>query len=162
MDDLYCTCHRLRKAMRRTTRLYDHALASAGLTVTQFSLLAALAKSPDMTRPNLAALMDMDASTLSRALGPLARRGLIVGAQPRPRGRAAASGLRLSARGTRLFNEAVPRWQVAQRAVHVALGGPQTRDLHDLLDTLPADSGDAAEPGGRGSAANKDLTVDTA
>ena len=151
MGDLYCTCHRLRKAMRRMTRMYDHALAPVGMTVTQFSLLAALAKSPDMTRPKLAALMDMDASTLSRALGPLARRGLIEGAQARPRGRAAASGLRLSARGTELFNEAVPHWQAAQRAVHDILGGSQTRHLHDLLDTLPADSGDPAEPGGRGS-----------
>ena len=47
MDDelrkiMGCTCMRMRRATRRVTQLYDHALEPSGLTVSQFGLLAYL------------------------------------------------------------------------------------------------------------------------
>ena len=38
-----CNCQALRQAARRLTQFYDHALAPAGLRVTQFPILAWLA-----------------------------------------------------------------------------------------------------------------------
>ena len=37
-----CSCFNLRRAARRVTQVYDHALAPSGLKATQFALLAVL------------------------------------------------------------------------------------------------------------------------
>ena len=78
--DSKCTAAALRKASRRITQFYDTALAPVGLTVTQYSLLAELAKRgrtvPTVTE--LADAMVMDRSGLGHTLGPLQRDGLIT------------------------------------------------------------------------------------
>src|ERR1700746_1373961 len=75
-----CIAAALRKASRRITQFYDTALAPAGLTVTQYSLLTELARRgkrvPTVTE--LAGAMVMDRSGLGHTLGPLERDGYIV------------------------------------------------------------------------------------
>ncbi len=72
-----CACFRLRKLARRVTQMYDHALAPAGLTSSQFALLACVLGTPDMSIGELADELVMDPTTLTRTLRPLERQKLI-------------------------------------------------------------------------------------
>ena len=54
-----CICGRLRRTARALTRRYDEALAPAGMTVTQFSILRTLSR---LEQPTLAELANASAS----------------------------------------------------------------------------------------------------
>ena len=71
-----CTAARVRKASRRVTQIYDRHLAPFDLTIAQFGLLAQLREVSGASVGELADRMIMDATTLSRNLRPLERRGL--------------------------------------------------------------------------------------
>ena len=72
-----CTCGRLRRASRALTQLYDDAMAPAGLRVTQFSLLRALARGGPLRISELAARQLLDRTALSRNLDPLVDAGYV-------------------------------------------------------------------------------------
>jgi DNA-binding MarR family transcriptional regulator len=72
---LSCACANLRRAARVTTRLYDAALRPSGLSVAQFTLLQALNTAPGMSQKQLAGLLEIDSTTLTRTLQPLRRAG---------------------------------------------------------------------------------------
>jgi DNA-binding MarR family transcriptional regulator len=131
-----CTCLRLRRAARRVTRLYDRALEPAGLTITQFGLLAHLHHRDGMGMGALAEWVGMDPTTLNRALKPLLTGSLVrVGAHPQD-GRVRAVGI--TAAGRAKLRDAVPLWRRAQDAVEGAVGGPAVLALNGLLDLAAA------------------------
>ena len=72
---LPCGCANLRRAARVITRLYDAALRPSGLGVAQFTLLQALNTAPGMSQKQLASLLEIDSTTLTRTLEPLRRAG---------------------------------------------------------------------------------------
>ena len=79
-----CTCMRMRRATRRVTQLYDHALEPSGLTVSQFGLAAYLlgasrASSNAASIGTIAEWLGMDPTTLNRNLKPLVAKGLVRG-----------------------------------------------------------------------------------
>ena len=127
-----CLCGRLRRASRTLTRIYDEALAPAGLTVTQFSILRTLTR---MERPTLGELAEETAhekSGLWRTLQPLIREGLIETAAD---GR--AQRLSLTDQGMLVLVRAMPMWRGAQGRVDRVLG-PRGRALVDLLSDVEA------------------------
>ena len=130
--ELNCTGYRLRKATRRVTALFDDALAPAGMTVTQFSILARLAVSGASPMSGLADRMGMDASTLTRTLKPLLQRGLIEHSQGADR---RVKHVVLTDEGKEAVALAVPYWRSAQQKVERALGG-EVSHLHSLLGRL--------------------------
>lgn len=72
-----CLCLHLQRAARAIGRRFDDALRSFGLTNGQFSLLMALNRPQPPTIGSVAALLAMDRTTLTAALKPLTRRGLV-------------------------------------------------------------------------------------
>ncbi|HTC34035.1 MAG TPA: MarR family winged helix-turn-helix transcriptional regulator, partial [Bryobacteraceae bacterium] len=110
-----CTCLRMRRATRRVTQFYDHALQRTGLTVNQFGLLAYLCGA-SLARTNAsigttAEWLGMDPTTLTRNLKPLLVKGLVKNV-PDPdddRVRIVA----ITEKGLRMLREAVPRWRNA-------------------------------------------------
>src|SRR5579864_4306811 len=72
-----CNCLAIRQAARHVTQFYDQCLASVGLHVTQFSILAKLKRLGPMTINALAKELVMDRTTLGRNALPLERDGLI-------------------------------------------------------------------------------------
>jgi DNA-binding MarR family transcriptional regulator len=133
MLDSPCTCFRLRGAARKITQRYDDALRPVGLKITQFSVLANLAREGDVSVTRLARLLATDRTTLTRNLGPLVANGLVtVGAGPDARTR----GVALTARGRRAYEDALPLWRSAQRAIKAALGESDLATLHALLDKI--------------------------
>src|SRR5260370_3830698 len=75
--DLPCACQNLRRVTRVVTRIYDQELRKAGLEITQFGLLTALATTGEANQKRLSAGFAMDSTTLTRTLGPLRRQGWI-------------------------------------------------------------------------------------
>src|SRR5689334_9892650 len=73
-----CTNLKLRQLMRRVARHYDAEVGKTGLRGTQYSLLSHVVKLGPIRPVDLAAAMNVDASTLSRNLQPLAAAGWLV------------------------------------------------------------------------------------
>src|SRR5437870_10856378 len=102
-----CVCNTLRMVTRAVTQLYDDVLRPSGLRVTQFSILAAIAR---MGEANLKVLEDtlaIDQTTLTRSLNLLARDGVIE--------RAAHPGRRIKARRSTLDHAIAPQKGEAAR-----------------------------------------------
>jgi DNA-binding MarR family transcriptional regulator len=75
--DLPCACQNLRRVTRVVTRIYDLELRKAGLEITQFGLLTALALTDEATQKRLSAGFAMDSTTLTRTLGLLLKQGWV-------------------------------------------------------------------------------------
>lgn len=134
LADLHCTCYRLRKATRRVTAMYDEALAPAGLTVTQFSILAMVAITGPRPMSTLADALGMEPSTLTRTLKPLIERGDLV-IEPGEDRR--VKNVAITESGKEAAGLAVPYWREAQRRIERALGG-EVAELHTLLRKVSA------------------------
>ena len=123
-----CTCFRLRRAARQVSQVYDQALAPAGLSVNQYSILRH-ARSP-RTLGELAARLGMDRTTLTRNLQPLLRDGWLAeerGADPRQR------VLAITATGRACLAKAQPLWRRAQQRIEGLLGDAPSAHLHAVL-----------------------------
>lgn len=130
-----CTNFRLRKLSRRVGQHYDAHLAQVGLRSTQFSLLGALMRETPPTLTQLADTLEMDRTTLTRNLRPLAAAGwveLAPGADGRTR------AVRITAAGRERWRLARPLWREAQRSLHAAFGEPAVARLHAALDAALA------------------------
>ncbi len=129
-----CLCLHVQRAARGLARRFDDALRPIGLTNGQFSLLVSLnrPKPPGMTA--VARLLAMDRTTLTAALKPLRRRGLLkVAADPADgRGRL----MSLTAKGRRLLARAVPVWRKTHAAVETLLEDGDTGRLRNNLRAL--------------------------
>ena len=97
-----CLCLHLQRAARALARRFDDALRPLGLTSGQYSTMMSLNRPEPPSIGSVASLLAMDRTTLTAALKPLQRRGLItvmVDAKDRrsrrlkltPAGRAAAA-----------------------------------------------------------------------
>ncbi len=73
-----CTHLKLRQANRLVTRHYESFVASTGLKITQYSLLSHVVKLGPLRLGELAAAMQLGASTLTRNLAPLVQQGWVL------------------------------------------------------------------------------------
>ena len=125
---LPCACANLRRAARVVTQLYERELRPSGLRVTQFTLLQALARTGEISQGQLAALLDIDSTTLTRTLALLRKKGWLR-AQPGADRRKLR--LSLTARGNREYRHALPYWRTAQERLRRALGEQEWERLSD-------------------------------
>jgi len=104
-----CLCLHVQRAARALARRFDEVFRPLDLTNQQFSLLMSLNRPRPPGIAAVASLLAMDRTTLTAALKPLERRGLVrVTVDPDDRrGRLIA----LTAAGRRLLARAVPLWQ---------------------------------------------------
>jgi DNA-binding MarR family transcriptional regulator len=130
-----CTNFNLRKVSRAVGAVYDVALRPAGLRGTQFNLLVALALHETTTVMRLAKTLATDRTSLTRALAPLERDGLIESCASED-GRERL--LSLTRDGARRLSEAVQRWEQAQKRIVEVLGGTGWRQLTTSLKSASA------------------------
>jgi DNA-binding MarR family transcriptional regulator len=126
-----CTNLKLRQLMRRVAQRYDAEVGQVGLKGTQYSLLSYVARLGPIRPVDLAAQMNVDASTLSRNLRPLVAAGWVTleaGVDARSRLVQATDA------GREKRAEAKRRWRVAQEGVNAALGPQRVIALHALID----------------------------
>ncbi|WP_291591312.1 MarR family winged helix-turn-helix transcriptional regulator [Comamonas sp. UBA7528] len=127
-----CTNLKLRQLSRIVTRHYDGFVADVGLKITQYSLLSHVVKLGPIRPGDLARRMQMDASTLTRNLQPLAALGLLtVGAGADARSRLVSA----TEAGIAKQVQAQQAWKAAQLALNEQLGRERVVALHTLLDS---------------------------
>src|SRR5919202_4539399 len=76
-----CLCLHVQRAARALARRFDEALRPVGLTSGQFSLLNALNRPEPPAIGPVAELLAMDRTTLTAALKPIERDGLVTVAE---------------------------------------------------------------------------------
>ena len=129
-----CLCLHLQRAARATARRFDDALRPLGLTNGQFSLMMSLNRPEPPRIGSVAALLAMDRTTLTAALKPLERRGLLE-VKPDPEDRRSRL-LTLTRAGRSLLAEAVPIWERTHRSLDGLLGGSNPNQLRNDLRSL--------------------------
>jgi DNA-binding MarR family transcriptional regulator len=117
------------------TQLYDEALRSTGLRVTQFGILMATRVLEPVTVTRLAKVMSMDRTTLTRNLRPLEKQELLQIAPGEDR---RERQLTLTARGQQLLTKAIPHWEKAQTRVSASFGQERLQRLYGELADLRA------------------------
>lgn len=128
-----CVCNTLRMVTRAVTQLYDDALRPSGLRVTQFSILATIARKDEANLKQLEDALAIDQTTLTRSLNLLERDRLIERA-PHPDGR--IKPMRLTAKGRRALKIARPLWAQAQQKVLGEIGTNAWADAQRRLTHL--------------------------
>src|SRR3977135_3528938 len=131
---LPCACQNLRRLTRIVTRIYDRELRKAGIEITQFGLLTALAIVGEANQKALSAGFAMDSTPLTRALALLRKQGWIhVRSEKDKRER----GFRLTEAGKRQVAAAQQRWQAAGHRLRKTLGPPDWQDKKATGDKGP-------------------------
>ena len=115
-----CYCAALRAAARKTTAIYDAALAPIGVNVAQFSLLRRIERAAPVSLTELGRLADLDRSTVGRNVKVLQHMGLARVATRADDQREAM--VTLGERGLTALQEGAPLWDEAQRRVEATLG----------------------------------------
>jgi DNA-binding MarR family transcriptional regulator len=114
-----CLCLHVQRAARALARRFDDALRPIGLTNGQFSLMMSLNRPEPPDMGAVATLLGVDRTTLTAALKPLKRRGLLKikvdSADRRSR------SMMLTPKGRRLLVRAVPVWRKTHVAVEALL-----------------------------------------
>jgi DNA-binding MarR family transcriptional regulator len=104
-----CLCLHLQRAARALARRFDEALRPFGLTSGQYSMMMSLNQPEPPSIGSIASLLSVDRTTLTAALKPLQRRGLVavtVDANDRRSRR-----VKLTPVGRGLLASAVPVWR---------------------------------------------------
>lgn len=127
-----CACSRVRRAARKISLLYDHALSSVGLTVTQYAMLVNVGGAGAISRTALASQLGTDRTTLTRNLGPLERSKLIAKAPSQDRRERL---LCLSPEGERKLRESCEVWRDVQSRFLQKIGPERFNKLRKALDS---------------------------
>ena len=104
-----CLCLHAQRAARALARRFDEVLRPLDLTNGQFSLLMSLNRPEPPSIGSVAALLAMDRTTLTAALKPLQRRGLLKVAVDKEDRR--SRRLTITAAGRALLTRAFPVWK---------------------------------------------------
>jgi len=132
-----CNCFAARQAARHITRFYEREMADAKLTSAQFSILVLLDENEDMSMNALAERMNMDRTTLLRAVKPMQRDGLVNSRrQKEGLGDPRSHALNITSSGAKRLTEAVGLWVVAQRKLESAIGRARAARLRDDLHAV--------------------------
>ncbi len=114
-----CVCFNLKKASRLVTGYYDEFLADAGLSSTQFQILGAIGRHENLTISQMADLLLMDRTTLTRNLKPLERMkmvGTVATGDKRKR------LVELTPKGWESLMKGIPEWERAQSSIVSRMG----------------------------------------
>jgi DNA-binding MarR family transcriptional regulator len=138
MDELlqpnHCVSNQLHQTARAVNRVYSEELRAVGLNRGQFSILAHLNSLKSSQLTELATLLFMDRTTLSRNLKPLEAKWLVrvtPGVDDRR-----ARWVELTDEGQQLFTAAIERWRNAQKRILDSFGSDNWLQLESDLEIL--------------------------
>ncbi|WP_313618330.1 MarR family transcriptional regulator [Agrobacterium sp.] len=128
-----CLCLHAQRAARALARRFDNALKPLGMTNGQFSLLMSLNRPEPPPMGPVAHILAMDRTTLTAALKPLEKKGL-VSIEPDPRDKR-GKRLHLTEAGMQLLALAFPIWERVHEEIEQGINsGDPSRLRQDLLD----------------------------
>ena len=129
-----CLCLHVQRAGRALARHFDDVFRPLDLTNGQFSLLTSLNRPEPPSIGSVAALLAMDRTTLTAALKPLERRGLVKVAIDKDDKR--SRRLTLTAAGSALLRKAFPLWKRAHADIERQIIGISSDDVRGALRAL--------------------------
>jgi len=109
-----CVAVRLRMLNRVITNIYDKALRTLDLKVSQMNILVAAAKMGTARPLEVCEYLHLDVSTLSRNVERMKARGWLE-VVPDDDGR--SQPFELTSKGRKLLEQAVPAWSEAQQQI---------------------------------------------
>lgn len=127
---LPCACQNLRRLSRIVTRIYDEELRRAGLEITQFGLLTALAQAGEVNQKRLSAGFAMDSTTLTRTVGLLRKQGWVRARRGKDRRERLFS---LTGAGKRQMAMAQPHWERAEQRLRKEVGDAGWRNMKETV-----------------------------
>jgi DNA-binding MarR family transcriptional regulator len=131
--ELPCACQNLRRLTRVVTRVYDQELRKAGLEITQFGLLTALATTGGANQKRLSAGFAMDSTTLTRTLGLLRKKGWVQVKRGKDKRERLFS---LTRAGKRQMSEAQPFWELAEQRLRQELGDAGWKRMKETVSGI--------------------------
>ena len=131
--ELPCACQNLRRLSRVVTRIYDQELRRAGLEITQFGLLTALAKVGEANQKRLSTGFAMDSTTLTRTLKLLRKQGWVHAKRGKDRRERLFS---LTEAGKRQMAMAQPHWEQAERRLRKELGDAGWKNMKETVSRM--------------------------
>src|SRR2546425_1145293 len=131
--DLPCACQNLRRVTRVVTRIYDQELRKAGLEITQFGLLTALAATGEANQKRLSAGFAMDSTTLTRTLGLLLKQGWVRVSRGQDRRERL---FRLTQGGKRQKAEGQRYWERAEQRLRRELGDEGWKNMRRTVSRI--------------------------
>jgi DNA-binding MarR family transcriptional regulator len=108
-----CWCLAARRTARAITRMYETHLRPHGLRATQFSILASLSLKGATPIGELAEILGLERTTLTRSAGLLERNGWVRSVPARD---AREHLIEVTPAGRGKLEEALPAWKAAQEA----------------------------------------------
>ncbi|MGO9062511.1 MAG: MarR family winged helix-turn-helix transcriptional regulator [Candidatus Binataceae bacterium] len=128
-----CIGFRVRKLNRMITAIFDGALSKAGLKISQFTLLVAVANLERAKPAELTRALQMDESTLSRNVERMRAKGWlrIVADEDRR-----SHSIEVTDKGQELIRKCYPAWEQAQEEVTKRLGTEGVVALRSALRKL--------------------------
>ncbi len=133
-----CLCLHVQRAARALARRFDDAFRPIGLTSGQFSLLMSLNRPAPAAMGSVSRLLAMDRTTLTAALKPLERRGL-VDSTGDPEDRRARL-LVLTSAGRLVLARAAPIWSALHHEIEHLLESGDPVGFRADLQALSAQS----------------------
>lgn len=130
----HCLCLHMQRAARAVARRFDAAFRPLNLTNGQFSLMMSLNRPAPPPLGAVASLLAMDRTTLTAALKPLARRGLVE-MKPDPKDKRSRL-LELTPAGRELLATALPIWNETHVAIEALLRKGAAPRLREELRAL--------------------------
>jgi DNA-binding MarR family transcriptional regulator len=131
---LPCACSALRQATRSVSRHYEACLAPTGATTTQYSILRYLQRKGASPLRRIADALELERTSLYRAIAPLERDGLVVSRVDPADARVKRA--ELTDRGVARIDEIRPHWQQAQDSFMEAVGDAAWDAVSEGLDEL--------------------------
>lgn len=131
----HCVGGCVRKLNRMVTAIYDRALSPSGLKTTQFTIMVVVANRGKARPAELAKVLKMDESTLSRNVERMSAKGwlrLEAGTDRR------SHSIELAGKGQALLRKCLPAWREAQTDITRKLGAENVAALWSALRKLPA------------------------
>ncbi len=130
-----CLCLHTQRAARALARAFDKALRTFDLSNGQFSLLMALNRPEPPRMGDLARFLAMDRTSLTAALKPLERRGLLVVRVDKADRRNRL--VQITGEGVALLEAALPTWRETHARLDAALGDGVPDRLRTDLRAMP-------------------------
>lgn len=129
-----CVAYNLRKVSRQLSKFYQEIISASGLQGTQFPLLYAIKRNQPITITELAQVLDLDKTTLSRNLKLLEKNDYIfIGSQ---RSDSRLKNVALTAQGLQALENALPLWQEAQDRIVEEFGEERWQQTLQALHEL--------------------------
>ncbi len=129
-----CACGNIRRAARSVTQYYDSYLKASGIRSTQLSVLLSISLNDGITVNEMADLLVMDQTTVTRNVAILEQRGYIISSAAVDDGR--KRHLAVTDKGVEKLEEVMPLWDAAQSRLESNLGPERFRDMLKLIGQL--------------------------